>query len=436
MLIAYGEHMPQLVFADSEGKIYDHPDLEMTAKSGDELVRVKEEDVIPLPSGSRLFIMPKSQAVGWDESAEEFVFLDQVKVGKKLVQCFAVSAFLAPAYTRTLLPATYYPPNYEPPILPLWAYAALGWKAGKFCVAARRVDPSTKWDPNNYDDHGLAKIVKTRIESDPENRIIRQLARCAMEYHCFAAKNMFWGRWECPIPVSPVCNSNCVGCLSLQPDETCPSSQERINFAPSADEIARVAIPHLKNADDPIVSFGQGCEGDPILQAKNLEAAILKIRSETDRGSININTNGSRPRSVDKLCQAGLDSIRVSLNSPTEELYNSYYRPRGYTFKEVIESIKTAKANGIFTSINLLVFPGVTDLESEVDNLMKLVAETGLDLIQMRNLSIDPNLYLKSLPPLKGRKIGIAKLIELLEGNFPKLQLGYFNRPKSLQISH
>lgn len=422
--------MPKLVFADSEGKIYDHPDLEMAAKSGDEIVKVKDEELIPLPYGSKLFIMSESQAVGWDESSEKFLFMERIKVGRKRVRCFAVSAFLAPAYTRTLLPATHY--EGEPPILPLWAYTAIGWKDGKFCVAARRIDPSAKWDPDNYDDRGLAKRVKRRIESDPENRLIRQLARCAMEYHCFAAKNAFWGRWECPIPVSPVCNSNCVGCLSLQPDETCPSSHERIDFAPTADEIAKVAIPHLKNAEDPIVSFGQGCEGDPILQAKNLEEAIIKIRAETDGGRININTNGSRPKSVDKLCQAGLDSIRVSLNSPTEDLYNSYYRPRGYKFSEVVESIKTAKADNIFTSINLLVFPGVTDLESEVDNLMKLVDETGLDLIQMRNLSIDPNLYLKSLPPLnsRGKKVGMTNLIELLKRTFPKLQLGYFNRPR------
>ncbi len=47
--------------------------------------------------------------------------------------------------------------------------------------------------------------------------------------------------------------------------------------------------------------------------------------------------------------------------------------------------------------LNYLVFPGVTDREDEVEALVRLVEETGIDLIQMRNLSLDPVMYWQAL---------------------------------------
>ena len=45
-----------------------------------------------------------------------------------------------------------------------------------------------------------------------------------------------------PIPSSPNCNAACVGCLSFQPVEAgFPSTQNRITFTPTPDEIAELA---------------------------------------------------------------------------------------------------------------------------------------------------------------------------------------------------
>ena len=129
-----------------------------------------------------------------------------------------------------------------------------------------------------------------------------------------------------------------------------------------------------------------------------------------------------------KLCKAGLDSVRVTLNSPRMKFYKRYHRPRRYSLGEVVDSLVQAKEKGIYTSINLLVFPGFTDREEEVEGLIELIRETNLDLIQMRNLNIDPDLYLKTMG--RGEGIGIAKMIDVLRKEFPSLQFGYFNRTK------
>jgi hypothetical protein len=74
------------------------------------------------------------------------------------------------------------------------------------------------------------------------------------------------------------------------------------------------------------------------------------------------------------------------------------------------------------------VFPGFTDRETELEGLIELIKRTHLDLIQMRNLNIDPDLYLEAMGG--GEGIGISKMVEILKKEFPSLQFGYFNRTK------
>ena len=179
-----------------------------------------------------------------------------------------------------------------------------------------------------------------------------------------------------------------------------------------------------------MVSFGQGCEGDPILQVDVIEEAIRAIRAETRSGSININTNASRPKHVERLCKAGLDSIRISINSAVERTYNRYYRPVNYRFNDVVASAKIAKDYGLFVCINLLTFPGVTDRVSELEAILRLIDQTHLDFIQMRNLSIDPDLYLRALELEDEPAVGIRQFMARIKAEFPHIEFGYFNRPK------
>ena len=477
--------MPALLVADESGQIYDHPYLKLAAQSGRRLIRPDLRQLIPLPFGSQLFTMPGRVPIGWDKKAKKFLPCDQFSFNGHKKQCFPVAAFLAPGFLRTLLPAAQVAQGVaktaqravdaaqgaanaaqgatnaaqgaanaaqgaanatqgatqSPRIdLPLWAYTAVGWKDGRFWVTALQIDPNPHWHPKYFqNDQQVARAVRTFLREMPDNRLVQQLSRCALEYHCFAAKNLFLKRWECPLPTSPVCNARCLGCLSLQPGECCPSSQERITFVPKVDELVEVALPHL-SVEDAIVSFGQGCEGEPLLQADTLAATVSRLRKETPRGVINLNTNGSLPNRAEDVYRAGLDSVRVSLNSLIPTSYNRYYSPCGYTFDHVIETVERARKLGLFTSINLLIFPGLTDRQKECERLYQFIGQIGVDLIQMRNLNIDPDLYLERMKideeaaagaeENKGEFVPIWEIVETLRKRFPLLKLGYFNKPR------
>ncbi len=418
------------VVADASGEVFEHPELLLAGMNGLQPRLPRADELIPLPEGSRLFTIPDTPPMGYDRKARRLVTADRLPRSWGGGRIQAVSAFMTPAYTRTLLPAADY--GRKKVQLPLWSYTAVGWcvEEERFYVAAARVDRNSQWQPDHFDDRQLDPLVRRALRGSPDNRLLEQLARCAVDYHCFAAKNLFFGRWEAPLPTSPVCNSRCLGCISLQeaPD-CCPSSQERLSFVPTVAEICGIAVPHLQQAENAIVSFGQGCEGDPILQADTICAAVREMRRQTSRGTINFNSNASLPEAVDRLAAAGVDSIRVSLNSVQERFYNAYYRPRGYRFADVVESIRRARQGGMFTMLNYLVFPGLTDRQDEVDALIELVEETGVDLVQLRNLSIDPVMYWQAMGA-RGEGMGMKAMMDRVKQQIPRLQYGYFNRTR------
>ncbi|BCR05868.1 radical SAM protein [Desulfuromonas versatilis] len=418
------------VVADAAGEVFEHPELLLAGMNGMQARLPRPDEMIPLPEGSRLFTIPGTPPMGFDRRSRKLLTAQSLPRSWGGGPIQAVSAFMTPAYTRTLLPAADY--GRKQVQLPLWSYTAVGWcvEEERFYVAAARVDRNTQWRPEHFDDRQLDPLVRKALRENPGNRLLEQLSRCAVDYHCFAAKNLFFRRWEAPLPTSPVCNSRCLGCISLQEaPECCPSSQERLSFVPTVQELCEVAVPHLEQAENAIVSFGQGCEGDPILQAETICASVREMRRQSSRGTINFNSNASIPDAIDRLADAGVDSVRVSLNSVQEHFYNAYYRPRGYKFADVLESIHRAKARGMFTMLNYLVFPGVSDREDEVAALETLVEEAGVDLVQLRNLSIDPVMYWNAMGA-QGEGMGMKTMMDRVKARIPRLQYGYFNRTR------
>ena len=397
------ENVVHMVYADENGQIFDHPNLLMVGSSGGRPATVPQHELVPVPRGSDLFILPGRRPVGLNPDTGELETMEGPYV--------AVSTFLAPAWVRLRHPV--YEAGDNAPILPLYAYAAMGYSGGQFWTAAGRVDAEDRQDPWLFDENEIEKLANERRQESPDNRLVSQVHRCATEYGCRAAQNYFLGRYEAPLPTSEGCNAACIGCISLQPIGSCEAAHERVVKHPEAEEIAEVACEHIKRVDRAVVSFGQGCEGEPLLRADVLYESIQLIRERTPNGTIHLNSNASIPEAVDRLCQAGLQSM-----------------PRGYTFADVRESGRTVKRHGGFLSLNLLVFPGLNDMEAELTALEEFIAEVGVDMIQMRNLNIDPERYEAILGPGKcGDGIGLVAMMERLRAKFPALRFGYFNPP-------
>jgi pyruvate-formate lyase-activating enzyme len=422
----------RLLFAE-KGVVYDHPSLLAAARSGDEVALPRERHAL-LPEGASLCTIPGRRPVGVDPATGRLVTLSEARVGRRSIVPQAVGVTLPPGWTRALLPAAIRPPRAGAavPILPQWAYTAAALGPRGPVVFALHTDRRRHWSPRAHGTPELAGRVARRL-GRTENPVWRQIGRCALEWNCFTAQNTFYGRDEGAVPSSAGCNAACVACLSASEEGMPPPSHERITRPPSAEEMAEVAAEHLAEARGRVmVSFGQGCEGEPLLRWREIARAIRLVRAKTARGSINVNTNGSLPEALAALVDAGLDACRISLNSASPDLYAAYYRPVGYGFAEVVRSMRVARERGAYLALNLLTFPGVTDREEEAERLCRLVAEAEVDQVQTRSLAIDPDVYMGVARGRggRGRPIGIGALLGALRRARPGLVIGNFGRAR------
>lgn len=412
---------PYILYSDGKGNIFEDTSLYVTGRSGWEAIPVAEDEWIELPEGGQLYELPGRRGIGLDTKTGEMRLCEKG---------WAVAAFIPPAHTGFYLAA--YETAPDAPTLPLFCYTAAGWLNNKTYVPATRVEQDIRQDCAGYDQSRVESGVDDVLKHYPHNRLVQHLANnCALTYQCPAARNFFLGRWECPVPSSPACNANCMGCISFQPeDETIVSTQDRLTFKPTAEEIVEFTVPHLETAPYPIISFGQGCEGEPLLMWETIRDSIIEIRKHTSKGSININTNGSKPNAVRALCEAGLNSIRVSTNSVRKHIYEGYYRPNNYQFEDIVESMKVMRSYNGWVSINYFVFPGMTDSVDEYEALRQLIIDTDLNMIQWRNFNIDPDWYLGKINVTDtGEFLGVKQLMELIHEEFPQVKFGYFNPP-------
>ncbi|HET9343003.1 MAG TPA: radical SAM protein [Candidatus Eremiobacteraceae bacterium] len=408
------------LFARSDGTVLDLPALRAGADDG-LIAPAHQRDFIPLPEGSLLLTLPGRSVVGFNASRRSVVGeIDGSEVD-------AVAAALPLGYTRTLLPA--YVERAGAPPLPLYGYAAVAWDGRHICVGATRTDALETWSPEAHATDIVRAGIEARRREFPTSGLIRQLALCATEYGCFTAQNVFLRSGEAAIPVSPACNAKCIGCISEQePDARIQSAQTRVRVAPTVDEIVAVAVAHLTAAPDGIVSFGQGCEGEPLLAAPLVARAIKGIRASTSAGTIHINTNASRPRALEQLLYAGLTSVRVSLNSARPDVYAAYYRPKGYSLADVAESMRVGGDHDASISLNLLTHPGVTDDPDEMEAFANMLRAYPISMVQTRTLNVDPAVYFAAVGRPRKKPIGMRNWIGWLAREFPKLRIGNFTR--------
>lgn len=410
---------PFAVYSDGHGSIYEDKQLFAAGRFGQNIYPLYLDEMIPLPAGSDLFELPGRKTIGYSKNGEQTL----------CQKGFACAAFIAPANTQLSIAA--WKNESNAPVLPLYAYTAVGWYKGQFYVPAVRIDSDTRQDCEHFNQKAVIKRGKELLIQYKGNRLVEHLVKnCAFTYLCPAARNFTMERWEAPVPVSPSCNARCVGCISKQDgkESPVPETQHRLNFVPTVDEIVQFTVPHLEHAPNAIISFGQGCEGEPLMQWELIRDAIKAIRAKTTRGIINLNTNGSKPAAVEELFRAGLNSIRVSINSAQEKWYNLYIRPIGFSQADAVESLKVARRYRRWASINYFVMPGLTDSREEFDALKGIIAETGLSMVQWRNFNIDPDwLFDRIEYSNAGEPLGVKNIMNRVKETFPHIYFGYFN---------
>ena len=394
--------------------------LRPAARTGREIVPLDRDDLIPLPEGATVMHLPGRTAFASDRRG----------AASSLDGFVPVAAVLPVGFLRTGLPASQ--PQPGAPRLPLFGYAAVAERDGELGVAAMRTDSFEWWSPPRFASADLSAAVEAARAALPDNRLVDHLATCALTNRCYTAQNTFLRRYEGALPASPACNADCLGCISLQSDGAVAAPQDRMRFAPSADELVELADYHLRGAQAAIVSFGQGCEGEPLTRDDVLATAVQRTRRQHPAATIHINTNGSKPRVLAALIDAGCNSVRISAISFTDSVFRAYYRPVGYTLDEVLSCGRVMADAGGQVCLNLLTFPGITDSPVELERTIAACREMGVQQVQWRSLNVDHDWLLDVLDgagALPEPGVGMREAYARVGAALPGVAHGNFTRP-------
>ena len=355
----------------------------------------------PLPAGTEVVHLPGRVGIGLDRTGRT----RELGPGR-----FGVAAIVPIGHLRMGLPA--YDDDLSAPPLRPRAYAAVGAEAS---VADGRSAPDL-----------VARI--TAMQRDhPSSRVLRQLARCAKDYRCRAAANAFLGRHDCALPVAAPRNERPPDVLILH-DDADASPTEPAAFRPTPDELADAASRHLEGGGS-VVAFGRACEGEPLLTVRLIEEAIRAIRERTPLGTIHLETNGSLPIALRRLCEAGLDSVTVRVASARAETYEAIHRPEGFRFADVRASIAAAVSARIAVALRVLALPGLTDRAHELEALVGLAGElpAGSSLV-LSDLAADPQRALRIAPAAESA-VGMGRMLDRLRTEASHLRIVALPRP-------
>ncbi|HEX4756303.1 MAG TPA: radical SAM protein [Candidatus Dormibacteraeota bacterium] len=412
----------RLVAGRPDGSIEILDGYRAAARNGRALVAVGPDDLLPMPQEATLSRLPGRRPLAVDSDGGA-VAVDG--------DWLAVAAVMPVGLLRTLLPATERTAGARR--LPLFGYTAVVEHGGDLMCAALRTDSFEWWQPANFGRADLPAAVQAARDALPGNRLVDHLANCALVNRCYTAQNTFHRRYEGALPASPACNADCLGCISLQTDGEVPAPQARMGFAPTADELVALADWHLQGDDSAIVSFGQGCEGEALTRDDALVDATRRIRERHPHATIHVNTNASKPHILERLIDAGLNSVRISAISFNDAVFRPYYRPVGYGLEDVVACGALMHARGGQVCLNLLTFPGVTDVESEIDATVRACRAMGVDQVQWRSLNVDHDWLLDVLPALPAG-VGMRAAHQRIRDLLPGVEHGNFTRPATAAV--
>lgn len=395
--------MLQAIHSDRSGRVFVSADYGATALDGPTPAALAE--AMRLPVDAQLVPLADRAAIG----------IDRRGLPRPLGAArWAVGAVLRPGHLRTHLPACD-PAAGAAGLEPLPYTAVAADEEGEIVVAAVPLGSGARTIGDD-----IASRITARLRAEPSNGLLRQLARCAREYACPAARNAFFGTGECALPLGAPANDQPGPNVALRRrDERAPIQPAAMRAA--AADVVAVANAHFRSGGS-AVSFGQACEGDPLGSIR----AIVEITGQIARpkgAQIILRTSGCSAAAVGRAAEAGVDRVVVALASAHGPTYELVHGPVGHRWTDVRAALREAASRGLAISVELLTLPGLTDRESEVRALMHLLGElpAGTALMPV-DLAADPYALLARVPDV-GATIGVVALLERLRTDASHVRL-------------
>jgi hypothetical protein len=140
---------------------------------------------------------------------------------------------------------------------------------------------------------------------------------------------------------------------------------------------------------------------------------------------------------LERLIDAGCNSVRISAISFRDSVFRAYYRPVGYSLEDVIGCGRVMAASGGQVCLNLLTFPGITDQPKEIAGTVAACHDMRVAQVQWRSLNVDHDWLIEVLSrggdALDGG-VGMRAAYDTIRNRLPGVAHGNFTRPVAMPV--
>lgn len=194
------------------------------------------------------------------------------------------------------------------------------------------------------------------------------------------------------LPIAPKCNTACNFCNRRFdcPNESRPGVTSRLLSPGRVDSYLREISSRV-----PISVVGIAGPGDPLANPEELFASLDAVRRSLPEASLCVSTNGlALPEYAERLLEAGVDYLTVTVNAITPETGARIYRwvrsgkkiLRGEAgaalmIENQLAGTRMMKAGGATLKINTVLIPGGNDLQ--IEEIAEAARLSGADMMNI-----------------------------------------------------
>lgn len=386
-------NIPSLLFADKNGNIYDHPTLKMTGKTNSFDIVPYETELTELPKNHKIKFLEGAVPLGYDQERAKIV---EFEGG------FPVYITPPKGYLRVLMPSFKALNNN---ILQPDEYTAVGFMEDTFYFPGIKADLLTE-DISEKNGTFKDKIVKYEYAN---NKLVNYLIKMS--------KKTF-GEIE---TLTPFGNEIIFDFRYFR--ETTPS------------EVYELLNIYSKEQKFPVVTFKNIALSDNIFE---IFVDSLKLTSKLDSLTINIQNPIVPSNQMKKILEYPPHSITIPFISSLNSLISSKISDTIGLMKNHNESIQKLielfQRYGTNVFLDLLILPGFTDTERNIQNLVDFLNTYRINSLKLSNMKINANKIFEGVESLKEELLGIRTMLKTLKKGCKELKFSVFGRHKDFLL--
>lgn len=378
-------NIPNLVFSDKRGNIYDHPTLKMCCRTNNFTIVPYESELEELPKHTKLKYIENAKPLAYEPETAKIIEFDAG---------FTVYTSTPKGFLRTALPAFRKPENFN---YIKDSYAAIGFWEDKFYFSGIKIDLLT----SDITEHISMKNILQKFQE--KNPLIKHFSTLS--------KNIF----EKIENLTPFGNELILDTFFIK-DNRSEDIVEMINIL-------------NENQEDLIITFSNLAQDNIIIKISD----VIKRINKNNNLTLNIEPYIINIDTFKPILNSDIDLVTVNISSFNNKIAHDIlgFQQEYETYLDNAQKLIDIAGRYDFEIVlNLNILPGFTDILSNVESFVDFLSTYNLNFVKFSNMEDNFEMFYNTKHVLQEEILGIRNMLKYIKKNYKTVKFGAFTRSK------